>query len=101
MAKKSVIARQKKREKLVAKYAQKRSKLKAIIANINSSYDERVEAQQALQKLPLNSSPTRLRRRCAITGRPRGVYRKFGLSRSFLRIHLMNGDIPGGRKASW
>jgi small subunit ribosomal protein S14 len=101
MAKKSMIAREHKREKLVAKYAAKRAELKEIIRNPESSYEEVMDASDKLQKLPRNSSPVRLRRRCQITGRPHGVYRKFGLSRNMLRIHAMQGDVPGLTKASW
>ncbi len=101
MAKVSVIEREKKREKIVAKYAAKRARLKKIIGDRNASDDERWQAQLQLQKLPRNASPTRLRRRCGQTGRPRGVYRKFGLGRNKLREAAMRGDIPGLVKASW
>ncbi|MCY4657357.1 MAG: 30S ribosomal protein S14 [Gammaproteobacteria bacterium] len=101
MAKKSVIARGKKREALVAKYQARRTELKAIINNRNLDAEERWEAQVQLQKLPRDSSPVRLRRRCALSGRPRGVYRKFGLGRNMLRIAAMEGHIPGLKKASW
>lgn len=101
MAKKSMIMRELKREKLVAKYAKKRAELKAIIRNINSSDEERSAAQLKLNSLPRDSSPSRQRTRCAITGRPRGVYRKFGLGRNKLREAAMNGEIPGLTKASW
>ncbi len=101
MAKKSMIMRELKREKLVAKYAKKRTELKAIIRNINSSDEERSAAQLKLNSLPRDSSPSRQRTRCAITGRPRGVYRKFGLGRNKLREAAMNGEIPGLTKASW
>lgn len=101
MAKTSVIERQLKREKTVAKYAKKRAELKAIIADENASEEARWEARLSLQKLPRNASPTRLRNRCRITGRPRGVYRKFGLGRNKLREHAMQGNIPGLVKASW
>jgi small subunit ribosomal protein S14 len=101
MAKQSMIAREKKREKTVAKYAEKRAKLKAIISDVNASEDEKWDAQIALQKLPRDSSPVRQRRRCQITGRPHGVYRKFGLGRNKLREAAMRGDIPGLVKASW
>ncbi len=101
MAKKSMIAREHKREKLVAKYATKRAELKEIIRNPESSYDEVMDASDKLQKLPRNSSPVRLQRRCQITGRPHAVYRKFGLSRNKLREHAMQGDVPGLTKASW
>ena len=101
MAKKSVIARGKKREAMVAKYAARRAELKAIVNDRNADYDARQAAQEALQKLPRDASPVRLRRRCALSGRPRGVYRKFGLGRNMLRIAAMEGHIPGLRKASW
>lgn len=101
MAKKSMIARERKREKLVAKYAEKRAALKVIINNPNSSFEEVMAATDSLQKLPRNSSPVRLQRRCSITGRPHAVYRKFGLSRNKLREHAMQGDVPGLTKASW
>ena len=101
MAKKSMIAREHKREKLVAKYATKRAALKEIIRNPESSYEEVMDASDKLQKLPRNSSAVRLQRRCQITGRPHAVYRKFGLSRNKLREHAMQGDVPGLTKASW
>ena len=101
MAKLSIIEREKKREKVVAKFAAKRAELKKIVADRNASDDERWQAQLQLQKLPRNASPVRLRRRCAETGRPRGVYRKFGLGRNKLREAAMRGDVPGLVKASW
>ncbi len=101
MAKVSMINREKKRAKLVRKYAKKRAELKAIIANPETGYDEREQAMFALQKLPRDSSPSRQRNRCAISGRPRGFYRKFGLGRNKLREAAMRGDVPGLRKASW
>jgi small subunit ribosomal protein S14 len=101
MAKVSMIEREKKRAKTVAKYAAKRAALKATIANINCDDDERWEAQLQLQKLPRNASPSRQRRRCRVTGRPHGVYRKFGLCRNKLREAAMRGDVPGLVKASW
>ena len=101
MAKTSMIARETKRTKCVAKYAAKRDNLRAIIKAHNSSDEERWEATVALQKLPRDSSPVRQRNRCAITGRPHGVYRKFGLSRMKLREAAMRGDVPGLKKASW
>jgi len=101
VAKSSMIAREAKRTKAVAKYAQKREELKAIIKNVNVSYEERMEAQQKLQKLPRDASPSRGRRRCSVTGRPHGVYRKFALCRNKLREHTMRGDVPGLRKGSW
>jgi small subunit ribosomal protein S14 len=101
MAKKSMIAREKKRTKLVAKYAAKRAALKAVISDVNASDDEKWDAQVSLQKLPRDASPVRQRRRCQITGRPHGVYRKFGLGRNKLREAAMRGDVPGLVKSSW
>ena len=101
MAKSSMIAREAKRTKVVAKYAKKREELKAKIKDANVSYEDRMEAQQQLQTLPRDASPSRGRRRCSITGRPHGVYRKFALCRNKLREHTMRGDVPGLRKASW
>lgn len=101
MAKVSMREREKKREKTVARYAAKREALKAIIADREASDDERWDAQIRLQKLPRNASPVRLQRRCGQTGRPRGVYRKFGLGRNKLREAAMRGDVPGLLKASW
>jgi len=101
MAKKSMIMRQVRREKLVAKYAAKRARLKAIVIDEKSSDEERREAVAALAAMPRDASPTRLRNRCSITGRPRGYYRKFGLGRNKLREATMSGEIPGLRKASW
>lgn len=101
MAKSSMVAREAKRTQCVAKYAAKRDNLRAIVKSINSSDEERWEATVALQKLPRDSSSSRQRNRCQITGRPHGVYRKFGLSRIKLREAAMRGDVPGLRKASW
>jgi len=101
MAKTSVVEREKKRGRIQAKYATKRKNLKAIINDRGASDDDRWEAQIKLQKLPRDASPFRKRRRCAITGRPRGVYRKFGLARTKLREAAMRGDVPGLVKASW
>ena len=101
MAKVSVIERQKKRQKIVDKYASKRAELKKIINDRSAPDNERWQAQQQLQKLPRNASPVRLRNRCGQTGRPRGVYRKFGLGRNKLREAANRGDIPGLVKASW
>lgn len=101
MAKKSMIARENKRAHLVAKYAEKRAALKAVLQDPKSSDDEKWEAQVALQKLPRDASPVRRQRRCQITGRPHGVYRKFGLCRNKLREAAMRGDVPGLVKASW
>ena len=101
MAKKSMIAREKKRTRTVAKYAQKRAALKAILRDGNASDDEKWDAQIALQKLPRDASPVRQQRRCQVTGRPHAVYRKFGLSRNKLREAAMRGDVPGLVKSSW
>ena len=101
MAKQSMKNRELKRQQTVAKYAQKRAALKAIIANPESTPEARWEAQVALQKQPRDASASRLRNRCRITGRPHGVYRKFGLSRNKLREAAMRGDVPGLVKASW
>lgn len=101
MAKNSMVEREKKRAKLVAKYAVKRAALKAIISDRNVSDEERWDAQMKLQALPRDSSPVRQQRRCGLTGRPHGVYRKFGLGRNKLREAAMRGDVPGLVKASW
>jgi len=101
MAKTSVVEREKKRARIQAKFAVKRDSLKAIINDRNATDDDRWEAQVKLQKLPRNASPSRKRRRCSITGRPRGVYRKFSLGRTKLREAAMRGDVPGLVKASW
>ena len=101
MAKKSMVQREIKRAKLVARYAEKRAELKAIIRNVNSTDEERRAAQARLNAMPRDASPTRQRNRCSITGRPHGVYRKFGLGRNKLREAAMNGEIPGLTKASW
>jgi small subunit ribosomal protein S14 len=96
-----MIEREKKRAKTRAKYAVKRAALKEIIADRNKSDDERWDAQLKLQALPRDASPVRERRRCGLTGRPHGVYRKFGLARNKLREAAMRGDVPGLVKASW
>lgn len=101
MAKSSTVQRELKRERLINKYSEKRQSLKAIILNPESSIEEKMDAQTQLQKLPRDSSQSRLRRRCKITGRPHGFYRKFGLSRNKLREAAMRGDVPGLVKASW
>ena len=101
MAKKSMIARENKRTRTVAKYAQKRAALKAILSDVNASDDEKWDAQIAMQKLPRDASPVRQQRRCQVTGRPHAVYRKFGLCRNKLREAAMRGDVPGLVKASW
>lgn len=101
MAKVSMINREKKRMRMVKKYAAKRAELKARIIDPSLSEEERHQAKIALNKLPRNSSPSRVRNRCALTGRPQGYYRKFGLSRNKLREAAMRGDVPGLVKASW
>ena len=101
MAKKSMIAREIKRQKTVERFASKREVLKKIISDSSSSDEEKYLAREKLQKLPRDASPIRLQRRCQITGRPHAVYRKFGLSRNKLRELAMNGDVPGLVKSSW
>ena len=101
MAKLSLINREEKRRKLVAQFAKKRAALDAIINNAALSDEERYEARLKLQALPRNSSPSRLRNRCQLTGRSRGVFRKFGLCRHKIRELAFNGEIPGVIKASW
>lgn len=101
MAKRSMINRDKNRTALVSKYAAKRAELRKKVKNVKLSEDERHAAMMALQKLPRDSSYIRRRNRCALTGRPRGFYRKFGLSRSKLREIMMRGEVPGVTKASW
>ncbi|MFK5984559.1 MAG: 30S ribosomal protein S14 [Pseudomonadota bacterium] len=101
MAKKSMIYREIKRTKLVAKYAEIRASLKAIIGDENSSLEDKINAQYKLQSLPRDSSPVRQRNRCRMTGRPHGVFQKFGLSRNMIREQTMLGNIPGLRKGSW
>ena len=101
MAKTSMIERERKRAKTVARYAAKRAHLKAIIRDPKISDEERGLAMQKLQKLPRNSSPVRQQNRCRVTGRPNGVYRKFGLCRNKLREAAMRGDVPGLKLASW
>ena len=101
MAKVSMVEREKKRTKTVAKFAVKRAELKAIISDINASDEDRWNAQVSLQKLPRDASPVRQRNRCRITGCPHGVYRKFGLCRNKLRESAMRGEVPGLVKASW
>ena len=101
MAKTAVINRNEKRRKTVKKFAVKRATLLAIINDFKQPEDERMAARMQLQQLPRNASPTRVRNRCKLTGRPRGVYRKFGLGRNKLREIAMRGEIPGMTKASW
>ena len=101
MAKKSMIARNAKRLKTVRRFAAKRAELKRVIASPKSSDEERMAAADKLKRLPRDSSPVRLRNRCAISGRPHGYYRKFGLARNKLREQTMEGNIPGVSKASW
>jgi small subunit ribosomal protein S14 len=101
MAKKSMIAREVKRAQTVKKYAAKRSELKAIITSVSSTEDQVWDAQVKLQKMPRDASASRQRNRCRVTGRPHGVFRKFGLCRHKLREAAMRGDVPGLVKASW
>lgn len=101
MAKTSMVNRDIKRKKLAKKFADKREALKKIVSSPTASYDEKAEAVTKLQKLPRDSSPSRQRNRCELSGRPRGVYRKFGLGRNKLREATMRGDVPGLHKASW
>jgi small subunit ribosomal protein S14 len=101
MAKTAVINRNEKRRKTVKKFEVKRAALLAVINDFKQTEDERMAARMQLQKLPRNASPTRVRNRCKLTGRPRGVYRKFGLGRNKLRDIAMRGEIPGMTKASW
>ena len=101
MSKTCMVNREIKRKKIANKFAAKRAELKKIVNSPHSSYEEKTAAQTALQKLPRDASPVRQRNRCELTGRPRGVYRKFGLGRNKLREATMRGDVPGLRKASW
>ena len=101
MAKTNMLEREKNRLELAKKFAKKRKSLKATIVDPNASYEDRMAAVDSLQKLPRDSSPTRQRNRCNVTGRSRGVYRKFGLSRTKLREAACRGEIPGLKKASW
>lgn len=101
MAKVSMVQREEKRARTVAKYAERRAELKAIIKNPNTPDEERMDAVTRLQKLPRDASPVRKQNRCRQTGRPHGVYRKFGLGRNALRQATMRGDVPGLRKSSW
>jgi small subunit ribosomal protein S14 len=101
MAKTNMIEREKRRARIVKRYAAKRGELKELIRNPRTSPEERAAAQARLQTLPRDASPSRLRNRCNITGRSRGVYRKFGLARQKIREVAMRGEIPGLTKASW
>jgi len=101
MAKLALINREEKRAKLVAKFAAKRAALKAQIKDSSLSEEERMSARLKLQQLPRNANPTRQRNRCSLTGRPRGVFRKFGLCRNKLREVAFRGEVPGMTKASW
>lgn len=101
MAKTSMVEREKRRQRTVAKYAAKRAVLKAIILDTKASDEDKWAAQIKLQKLPRDANPIRKQRRCELTGRPHGVYRKFGLCRNKLREAAMRGDVPGLVKASW
>jgi small subunit ribosomal protein S14 len=101
MAKTNMIEREKKRSALAKKHAKKRAALKALIVNEQASYEDRQAAVEKLQKLPRDSSPIRQRNRCKLTGRSRGVYRKFGLARTKLREAATRGEVPGLKKASW
>jgi small subunit ribosomal protein S14 len=101
MAKLALINREDRRRKVVAKFAAKRAALFAIIQDVQQSEEDRALARAKLERLPRNASPVRLRNRCKLTGRPRGVFRKFGLARNKLRDIAMRGEIPGMTKASW
>ena len=101
MAKLALINREQKRRKTVAKFAAKRAALLEIVNDAQRGDEERAEARAQFQQLPRNASPVRLRNRCRLTGRPRGVFRKFGLGRNKLREIAMRGEIPGIIKASW
>lgn len=101
MAKKSMIAREVKRAKMVKRYAAKRAVLKETIRDLNTTDEDRAVAQAKLNAMPRDASPSRKRNRCSVTGRPHGVYRKFGLGRNKLREAAMKGEIPGLTKASW
>jgi small subunit ribosomal protein S14 len=101
LAKLSQVLRDQRRIKLIAKYAEKRAELRKRLNDPNVAMEEKFEIQQAFAKLPRNSCPTRLKRRCAVTGRPRGFYRKFGISRIAFREMALRGQLPGVRKSSW
>jgi len=101
MTREAIVQREKKRKNLIEKFSEKRKKIKDQLKKQDLSFEDTMALRKKLQKLPLNSSPTRRRNRCSLTGRPRGVYRKFALGRSVLRKAAMRGDIPGLTKASW
>lgn len=101
MAKLSLINRDQKRRATVQKYAAKRAEILAVLRDVRATDDAKAEAREKLQKLPRDASPVRIRNRCALTGRPRGTFRKFGLARNKLREIAMRGEIPGVIKASW
>jgi len=101
VAKKSLIAREVKRERLVRNQTEKRAQLNQIVSSVDASYEDKMSAQAQLQRLSPNGSKVRIQRRCQLCGRPHAVYRKFSLCRICLRNALMNGDVPGGRKSSW
>ena len=101
MAKTSKLAKNKQRAELVERYAERRAELIAVIKDPEASYDEKREAYQQIAKMPRDASATRYRNRCGVTGRPRGYFRKFGMSRNALRELAHNGELPGVRKASW
>ncbi|WP_420464860.1 30S ribosomal protein S14 [Panacagrimonas sp.] len=101
MAKRNMIEREKKRAKLVAKFEKKREALRVVLKDANASFEDKQAASVTLQKMPRDGSYTRQRNRCAITGRTRGVYRKFGLARHKLREAAMRGEVPGLKMASW
>ena len=101
MTREAIVQREKKRKNLTEKFSEKRKKIKDQLKKQDLSFEDTMALRKKLQKLPLNSSPTRRRNRCSLTGRPRGVYRKFALGRSVLRKAAMRGDIPGVTKASW
>lgn len=101
MAKKSKIAKNNRRKELVERYAERRAELVAIIKDPDASYEAKRDAYRQLAKMPRDASATRYRNRCGVTGRPRGYFRKFGMSRSALRDLAHEGELPGVRKASW
>ena len=101
MAKTSQVNRDNKRKKLIARYAKRRAELRKTLKDANVSIEEKIEAQAEFSKLPRNSCPTRLNRRCEVSGRSKGYYRKFGISRIALRELALRGQLPGMRKSSW